>query len=383
MTAFLPPYLRDLFEPGPPIKHVPAAELQVENFERKYNAPLTGISAYLDQFETTAPPPRVGQFLETREARKQRKAKEAIERQEPQLSAALEAWKPKENPKATSDPFKTLFVGRLSYALDEEVLKKEFSTYGPVKDVSLVRDADGKSRGYAFIEFEHENDLKAAYKYGDGRKIEGRRVVVDVERGRTVDDWKPRRLGMLNISQKAWLQRVPGGGGLGGTRNGGPDKNDVVTGRVGSQRVEEGRRESRYEAPASSSRDRYGGSSSGGYGGDRRSSDRYGGGRGGGDRYGGGGDRYGGGGDRYGGGGDRYGGGGDRYGGGGDRYGGGGRGGDRYGDRGDRDRYGDRDRDRHGGRSSRDRGYGGGRDGRRDDRGGSNANLVPIGQRSY
>ncbi len=35
----------------------------------------------------------------------------------------------------------------------------------------------------------------AAYKYGDGKKIDGKRVVVDVERGRTVKSWKPRRLG--------------------------------------------------------------------------------------------------------------------------------------------------------------------------------------------
>jgi U1 small nuclear ribonucleoprotein 70kDa len=28
-----------------------------------------------------------------------------------------------------------------------------------------------------------------------GKKIDGRRVVVDVERGRTVKGWKPRRLG--------------------------------------------------------------------------------------------------------------------------------------------------------------------------------------------
>ena len=36
-----------------------------------------------------------------------------------------------------------------------------------------------------------------AYKYADGKKIDGRRIVVDVERGRTVKSWKPRRLGEL------------------------------------------------------------------------------------------------------------------------------------------------------------------------------------------
>lgn len=37
--------------------------------------------------------------------------------------------------------------------------------------------------------------MKNAYKHADGRKVDNRRVVVDVERGRTVPDWRPRRLG--------------------------------------------------------------------------------------------------------------------------------------------------------------------------------------------
>lgn len=52
-----------------------------------------------------------------------------------------------------------------------------------------------KSQGYAFLEFENERDMKDAYKEADGLKIEGRRVLVDVERGRTVREWKPRRFG--------------------------------------------------------------------------------------------------------------------------------------------------------------------------------------------
>lgn len=35
----------------------------------------------------------------------------------------------------------------------------------------------------------------AAYKHADGKKIDGRRILVDVERGRTVKGWRPRRLG--------------------------------------------------------------------------------------------------------------------------------------------------------------------------------------------
>lgn len=41
----------------------------------------------------------------------------------------------------------------------------------------------------------------AAYKHADGKKIDGRRVLVDVERGRTVKGWRPRRLGKSSFDQ--------------------------------------------------------------------------------------------------------------------------------------------------------------------------------------
>ncbi|XP_067119315.1 U1 small nuclear ribonucleoprotein 70 kDa-like isoform X2 [Centruroides vittatus] len=66
--------------------------------------------------------------------------------------------------------------------------------------------------------------MHSAYKHADGKKIDGRRVLVDVERGRTVKGWLPRRLG----------------GGLGGTRRGGPEVNVKHSGR------EETRLEDRY-----------------------------------------------------------------------------------------------------------------------------------------
>lgn len=49
----------------------------------------------------------------------------------------------------------------------------------------------------------------AAYKHADGKKIDGRRVLVDVERGRTVKGWQPRRLGMylsITICQMLYIE---------------------------------------------------------------------------------------------------------------------------------------------------------------------------------
>merc|ERR1712156_775715 len=98
----------------------------------------------------------------------------------------------------------------------ESKLRREFESYGPIKQIKMISDQKtGKPRGYCFIEFEQEKDMHSAYKHADGKKIDGRRVLVDVERARTVKGWLPRRLG----------------GGLGGTRRGGPDVNVRHSGR--------------------------------------------------------------------------------------------------------------------------------------------------------
>ncbi|KAG0222942.1 U1 small nuclear ribonucleoprotein 70 kDa [Mortierella sp. GBA43] len=132
-----------------------------------------------------------------------------------QLKAGLETWDPNSDEKVGGDPYKTLHVSRLSYDVTEKDLRREFSMYGQIENIRVIKDKEGKPRGYAFIEFEREKDMKAAYKDADGIKVQGRRIVVDVERGRTVKGWRPKRLG----------------GGLGGTRIGAPHENQTSSGR--------------------------------------------------------------------------------------------------------------------------------------------------------
>lgn len=55
--------------------------------------------------------------------------------------------------------------------------------------------------------------MKEAYKLSDGRKIEGRRILVDVERGRTVENWCVRlREGGAGGSGRPGAGVDPGGG---------------------------------------------------------------------------------------------------------------------------------------------------------------------------
>ncbi|MES1904015.1 MAG: U1 small nuclear ribonucleoprotein, partial [Paramarteilia canceri] len=102
---------------------------------------------------------------------------------------------PMNNPNATSDPYKTLFVGRLNYLTTESMLHKVFSQYGTIKDLKIVKDQHGNPKGYAFIEYNSESSLKYAYKKSKDLKIDGCKIKVDVERGRTIEGWRPRRLG--------------------------------------------------------------------------------------------------------------------------------------------------------------------------------------------
>ncbi|KAI9296576.1 RNA-binding domain-containing protein [Neoconidiobolus thromboides FSU 785] len=133
------------------------------------------------------------------------------------LQNRAQNWKPNENPNATSDPFKTLIVARLAYDVTESDLRKELEYYGPLKKIKMVQNKEtNEPRGYAFVEFEREKDMKAAYHEADGVRLRGKRILIDVERGRTVKDWKPRSLG----------------GGLGYTRKGKKEENQKNSGRA-------------------------------------------------------------------------------------------------------------------------------------------------------
>jgi U1 small nuclear ribonucleoprotein len=124
------------------------------------------------------------------------KVREKMAAREKKIEEAAGGWDPQKDPNVEGEPLKTLFVANLSGDVSERKLKREFEEYGPIKRIRLVHDKySGKPKGYAFIEFEHKSDMKEAYKMADGTKIEGKRCLVDVERGRTVPGWRPKRLG--------------------------------------------------------------------------------------------------------------------------------------------------------------------------------------------
>lgn len=118
------------------------------------------------------------------------------ERERKRDEAMSKPFDPQADEEICGDPYKTLFVGRIPLDVTEDELLREFDVYGHVERIRLVTDPEsGKSKGYAFLVYERERDMKAAYKDADGMKMHGKRLLIDVERGRTVKGWKPRRLG--------------------------------------------------------------------------------------------------------------------------------------------------------------------------------------------
>ncbi|KAG5226442.1 U11/U12 small nuclear ribonucleoprotein [Salix suchowensis] len=99
-------------------------------------------------------------------------------------------------PKAIGDPYCTIFVGRLSHLTTEDTLRKAMSKYGKVKNLRLVRHiVTGASRGYGFVEFETEREMRRAYKDAHHSYIDDSEVIVDYNRQQLMPGWIPRRLG--------------------------------------------------------------------------------------------------------------------------------------------------------------------------------------------
>ena len=84
-----------------------------------------------------------------------------------------------------------LFVGGLPFATTDEELSELFSAHGTVSYAKVITDREtGRSKGFGFVEFENDDEGKAAEKAMDGTEIGGRSITVNEARPR---EERPRR----------------------------------------------------------------------------------------------------------------------------------------------------------------------------------------------
>ncbi|KAI4317360.1 hypothetical protein L6164_025233 [Bauhinia variegata] len=72
-----------------------------------------------------------------------------------------------------------LFVGGLSYGVDDQSLRDAFSNFGDVVEARVITDRDtGRSRGFGFVNFTSNESAGSALAAMDGQEINGRSVRV-------------------------------------------------------------------------------------------------------------------------------------------------------------------------------------------------------------
>ncbi len=72
-----------------------------------------------------------------------------------------------------------LFVGGLSFSTTDEILRDEFARYGAVESAEIVRDHDGHSRGFGFVEMTTVEDAEQALASLNGETFDGRPIRVE------------------------------------------------------------------------------------------------------------------------------------------------------------------------------------------------------------
>lgn len=101
-----------------------------------------------------------------------------------------------------------VFVGNLNFTTTRDEVQSLFSQVGPVRDVFLPTDREtGRMRGFAFVEFENDEDSTKAIEKFNGYELNGRALRVNAAEDR------PRKSPSAGRSQGF-------GGGGGGYRGG-------------------------------------------------------------------------------------------------------------------------------------------------------------------
>ncbi len=95
-----------------------------------------------------------------------------------------------------------LFVGGLPFATTDDELKELFSAHGTVTSAKVITDREtGRSKGFGFVEFENDDEGKAAEKALNGTDVGGRSITVNEARPR---EERPRRDFSGGDRQNSW-----------------------------------------------------------------------------------------------------------------------------------------------------------------------------------
>ena len=78
-----------------------------------------------------------------------------------------------------------IYVGNISYQLDESGLEAAFGEHGKVDSARIISDrASGRSKGFGFVEMPNQAEGETAVQNLNGKELEGRELKVNEARPR-------------------------------------------------------------------------------------------------------------------------------------------------------------------------------------------------------
>jgi RNA recognition motif-containing protein len=78
-----------------------------------------------------------------------------------------------------------LFVGSLSWGVNDDMLAEFFAAAGTVASAKVITDRDtGRSKGFGFVEMSTDEEAKAAVDQLNGKELDGRTINIDLARPR-------------------------------------------------------------------------------------------------------------------------------------------------------------------------------------------------------
>lgn len=76
-----------------------------------------------------------------------------------------------------------LFVGNLSYSVQDADLQQQFSSFGNVQSAKVIMEREtGRSKGFGFVEMSTGQEAEAAVRGLNGQSVGGRNINVNIAR---------------------------------------------------------------------------------------------------------------------------------------------------------------------------------------------------------
>lgn len=102
-----------------------------------------------------------------------------------------------------------LYVGNLSWNVASDELRSIFEVHGAIQSCQVVMDPNGRSRGFAFVEFASVAEASAAADSLNSQELDGREMRVNFHQPRDPNAPRPQRREAFDDNCRIYVGNLP------------------------------------------------------------------------------------------------------------------------------------------------------------------------------